>query len=165
MNILKAVVFDWGDTVMRDFPEYKGAMAYWPKLEITKGIDSVLKYCHSNLICCLASNAGDSDAELMGIALSRVNIRQYFHHLFTSSELTVKKPDTRFYHKILQILDLDPKQCAAIGNDYQKDIIPAKSVGMITILFAQDSGSVTTPYADYVINSLEKAIPIIKELL
>jgi len=28
MNKTKAIIFDWGDTVMRDFPEYQGPMAY-----------------------------------------------------------------------------------------------------------------------------------------
>jgi len=27
--MIKALIFDWGDTVMRDFPDCKGPMADW----------------------------------------------------------------------------------------------------------------------------------------
>jgi FMN phosphatase YigB (HAD superfamily) len=165
MNALKAVIFDWGDTVMRDFPEYKGPMAYWPIVEIIKGIDKTLEYLQNKLICCLASNAGDSDAELMGIALSRTNLRPYFQHLFTSHELGAKKPDPIFYSQLLRKLDLEPEQCIVVGNDYQKDIVPAKSIGMITIWFSQHTDAASVPCADYSIDSIDKSLFILEELL
>jgi putative hydrolase of the HAD superfamily len=120
MNKMKAIIFDWGDTVMRDFPEYTGPMAYWPQVEPVEGIDDALKQLQKSFICYLASNAGDSDAALVAAALSRVNLRQYFRYLFTSHELGVKKPDPAFYREILSRITLKPEQCAAVGNDYTK---------------------------------------------
>jgi putative hydrolase of the HAD superfamily len=29
----RCLLFDWGDTLMRVFPEYVGPMAAWPKVE------------------------------------------------------------------------------------------------------------------------------------
>jgi FMN phosphatase YigB (HAD superfamily) len=165
LNILKAIVFDWGDTVMRDFPEYKGPMATWPKVEKVEGIENALNFFHKNLTCCLASNAGDSDAESMGLALSRVNLRQHFHYLFTSLELQAKKPDPMFYLEILRRLEFEPEQCVVIGNDYQKDIVPAKSIGMITIWFTQQPDSRSAAYVDYSIDSMDKSISIVERLL
>jgi len=164
MNKIKAFIFDWGDTVMRDFPEYSGPMAYWPRVEPVKDIDVVLKYLQPDITCCLASNAGDSDSELMGAALSRVNLRQYFRYLFTSHELGVKKPDPAFYCEIMRRIELKPEQCVAVGNDYNKDIVPAKSTGMITILFSQSAQSTVTSCADYTIDSMDKLVPVIKKL-
>ena len=164
MNTTKAIIFDWGDTVMCDFPEYTGPMAYWPRVESVEGIDDTLKQLQKNFICCLASNAADSDAELMGTALSRVNLRQYFRYLFTSHELGVKKPDPAFYREILRRIELKPEQCAAVGNDYNKDIVPAKSTGMITILFSQYPQPAATSCADYTIDSMDKLVPVIKKL-
>jgi putative hydrolase of the HAD superfamily len=74
MNKTKAIIFDWGDTIMRNFPEYPGPMAYWPRVEAVTGINDALQHLQKDFICCLASNAVNSDAGLMGLALSRVNL-------------------------------------------------------------------------------------------
>ena len=164
LNTIKAVIFDWGDTVMRDFPEYQGPMAHWPRVEMIKGIDNALDSLHSKLICCLASNAGDSDAELMGEVLSRVNLHRYFSYLFTSRELRAKKPDLIFYQEILRRLELRPEECVAVGNDYLKDIVPAKSIGMMTIWFSQNAESAVAPAADIIIDSMDKLVSVIENL-
>ena len=39
MNKIKAFIFDWGDTVMCDFPEYPGPMVDWPRVEAWRGTD------------------------------------------------------------------------------------------------------------------------------
>ncbi|HJX36783.1 MAG TPA: HAD family hydrolase [Dehalococcoidales bacterium] len=165
MNKTKAIIFDWGDTVMRDFPEYQGPMAYWPEVEIVAGIGKTLQQLQKDFICCLASNAVDSDAELMGIALSRANLRPYFQHLFTSRELGFKKPDPAFYREILTKLQLKPEDCIAIGNDCEKDIIPAKSVGINTIWFSTHPGSIAAQCADYTITSMDELVPVIETLI
>ena len=165
MNKTKAIIFDWGDTVMCDFPEYTGPMAYWPKVEVVPGIEKALQQLQKDFICCLASNAVDSDAGLMGLALSRVNLRQYFQYLFTSRELKYQKPDPAFYREILRRINLQPEQCIAVGNNYEKDIVPAKSVGIHTIWFSNHPGSVPAPHADHSINSMDKLIPVIEKLI
>jgi FMN phosphatase YigB (HAD superfamily) len=165
LNTIKAIIYDWGDTVMRDFPEYKGSMANWPKVEIIAGVDKSLNYLHKDLICCLASNAGDSNSELMSIALSRVNLRQHFDYLFTSHELNFKKPDPMFYREILRRLMLEPEECVVIGNDYHKDIVPAKSIGMLTIWFTGTSAPKIAPCADYLIDSMDKSVNVIEKIL
>ena len=149
---------------MRDFPAYPGPMAYWPKVEAVSGIETALQQLQKYFICCLASNAADSDAELMGLALSRVNLRQYFQYLFTSRELEYKKPDPAFYREILRRMKLEPKQYIAVGNDYEKDIVPANSVGMYTIWFRPHSHFTPIPYADYSIDSMEKLVSVINKL-
>ncbi|RFU64693.1 HAD family hydrolase [Peribacillus glennii] len=158
---IKAVIFDWGDTIMRDFPEYKGAMAYWEKVEEITGMKEALEIISRNYICCVASNAGDSNAELMGVALNRVNIRKYFRHLFTSCELGVSKPNLNFFNKIVKKLSLRPEECIMVGNDYEKDIVPAKAVGIHTIFFTKESNNAIINDADYLINSMNKLDKVI----
>ena len=165
MNKTKAIIFDWGDTVMYDFPEYTGPMAYWPKVEVVPGIEKALQQLQKDFICCLASNAVDSDAGLMGLALSRVNLRQYFQYLFTSRELKYQKPDPAFYREILRRVNLQPEQCIAVGNNYQKDIVPAKSVGIHTIWLSTHTCGVSAPCADYSIDSMDKLIPVVEKLI
>lgn len=149
---------------MHDFPEFKGPMADWPRVEAVDGIVDTLAYVQQKLICCLASNAGDSDAELMGLALERVNVRRYFHYLFTSKELGARKPDPDFYIGILKILNIKPQECVAVGNDYEKDIAPAKSVGMRTIWFSLISPSKAGSSADFAISSMKDLASVLEKI-
>jgi HAD superfamily hydrolase (TIGR01509 family) len=164
VNKLKAAVFDWGDTVMRDFPEYKGPMAEWPHVETIEGIQDTLARLYPETTCCLASNAEDSDADLMGKALERASLRQYFRYLFTSKELGAKKPDPAFYTSILEVLKLKPRECIAIGNDYEKDIVPAKSAGMRTVWFHPNHNGKSAPAADFTIKSLKELVPVVESI-
>jgi HAD superfamily hydrolase (TIGR01509 family) len=162
MRRLKLVIFDWGDTVMRDIPGFKGPMVYWPRVEVMDGVEQALKDIHRKFTCCLASNADDSDAELIGMALERVNIKQYFHHLFSSKELGTKKPDAGFYRKILKKIDIQPGECIAVGNDYEKDILPAVSLGIKTVWLSP----ITPPgtRADVIIKSMNELPSVLAEL-
>jgi putative hydrolase of the HAD superfamily len=164
MNKTKAIIFDWGDTVMRDFPAYPGPMAYWPEVEAVAGIETALQQLRKDFICCLASNAVDSDADLVGLALSRVNLRQYFQYLFTSRELGFKKPDPAFYRELLRMMNLQPEDCIAVGNDYEKDILQAKLIGMHTVWFSTHQGSVPAPCADYSITGMDQLVQVIRTL-
>ena len=46
---IKALFFDWGNTVMKVFPEYEGPMVSWPKVEKIEGIEELLNYLFKNL--------------------------------------------------------------------------------------------------------------------
>jgi putative hydrolase of the HAD superfamily len=155
MSRIQFVVFDWGDTLMRDLPEFAGhgAMVYWPRVELCPGAVEALRAMHGRRVCCVASNAGDSDAYLMGLALERVGISHFFDHLWTSKELGAAKPDPAFFEAILDRLQAEPRACVMVGNDYQKDIVSAKSAGLWTVWLAPAS-AVTAAAADAIIHSL-----------
>jgi FMN phosphatase YigB (HAD superfamily) len=154
LQTVRVLIFDWGDTLMRDFPEYPGPMANWPKIEVIPGVTDLLAGIHTDYICCVASNAGDSDAELMGLALEKAGIREYFKYLFTSKELGYQKPEIGFFTEISARLAVPPDLCLMIGNDYRKDIIPAKDGGMKTALYMAKQVSEAFPKADIVVNSM-----------
>jgi FMN phosphatase YigB (HAD superfamily) len=153
---IKVIIFDWGDTIMRDFPEFKGPMIYWPYVEVVNGAEEALKSLCGKFTCCLASNAGDSDATLMGLALQRTNIRKYFQYLFTSKELGTKKPNPDFYKKILDILNFKSQECVAVGNDYEKDIVPAGIFGIKTIWLSTMKDPGYGKKADLIIKSMQE---------
>ncbi len=133
---LWAVVFDWGDTLMRDLPQFGGPMVDWPQAELVPGVAEALAAIGARYVCCVASNAADSDAELMGRALERVHIRGYFHYLWTSRELGAAKPSPKFFAAILERLSLDAAACAYVGNDYGQDITPARAAGFKTVWYS-----------------------------
>ena len=60
---IKAIVFDWGDTVMRDFP-FEGAMKDWPFVAAIPGIEDALAELKKKYTLVLGSNAGDSGTEV-----------------------------------------------------------------------------------------------------
>lgn len=161
---VKALIFDWGDTLMRDFREYSGSMFYWPKVEMIPGVDVAMQEVHQRFICCVASNAGDSDAVLMGQALGRVGLKEYFHHLYTSKELGAAKPSPEFFQQILCQIRATPEECIMIGNDYQKDIASAKVVGLKTIWLSEESVTTPAPDADRVIASMHELVKAVSEL-
>lgn len=163
---MKAIIFDWGDTLMRDFPQYPGPMASWPVVEVIDGAAEALEGLDRSLVCCVASNAGASDAALLGQALERVGIRSYFDHLFTSKELGAAKPDPRFFIEAATRAGAAPNQCVMVGNDYVKDIIGAKQAGMRTVwLDVGASGSAEHPHADHIIRRIDELPGLIRALL
>jgi FMN phosphatase YigB (HAD superfamily) len=153
---ISMVIFDWGDTVMRNLTQYQGPMVYWPRVEVIHGAQNALKGISSHFVCCLASNAGDSNAELMGLALERVHIRHYFKYLFTEKELGVTKPSLEFYRNILKKTGFQPAECIAVGNDYEKDIVPAGTTGMKTVWLSSGEKATCGKKTDVIIHSMDE---------
>lgn len=133
--MIKAVIFDWGDTLMRDFPEKQGPMADWDVIEVIDGVPETLEALKKDYTLCAATNAGFSDTVLMQKALKRGKIEHFFDFFFSSKDIGYKKPDPRFFLHICLQLNLMPYECLAVGNDYEKDIVAAKTAGLKTLWF------------------------------
>ena len=151
---LKALIFDWGDTIMRDFPEKDGPMYLWDHVEWIPGAEEALKQLHNKFIMVIATNAGQSDTGGMKKALQRIGAEQYFTYFFSSKDLTFEKPDVRFFQSIAEQIGVLPEKCAMIGNLYEKDIVGARQCGMYTVLFDEKFTNMPFPMSDKVINSL-----------
>ncbi|MDP4268129.1 MAG: HAD family hydrolase [Bacteroidota bacterium] len=152
MNKYKSIVFDWGNTLMIDYPEMKGPMCYWDKVSLVDNVKEVLDILSEKYDCFVASNAGDSDTNLMINALKLVDIDRYFKGFYTSIDLGYSKPDLMYFRTILEQTGYSADEIIMVGNDYNKDIVPAKKVGMKTIYFAYpDIIDAKTDDADQVI--------------
>lgn len=162
--MIKAIIFDWGNTVMRDYPDKPGAMVYWEHVESIPDIEDALKILSEKYILCIASNAGFSDTSLMIGALKRVGGEKYFHHFFTSNDLGFQKPDKRFFISIIRKINVLPSECIMIGDNYNKDICGARAVGMKTILFNEKNCIGDFPDADKVITSMKGLEKMIEEI-
>jgi len=55
-------------------------------------------------------------------------------HRFTQDDFSITKPDPRNLGQITQAMGVDPKECILVGDRIDNDIIPAKQLGMKTIL-------------------------------
>ena len=148
--MIKVLLFDWGDTIMRDDLSLPGPMAYWKEVSWIPGLRDVL---HQGLahkfLCVVASNSGESDTPLMIKALQRIHADEYFYDFFTSYDIGCEKPDVRFFEYIARKMKVDVSECIMIGNNYKKDIEGAKNAGMFTIWFNEENKDKTeAPKAD-----------------
>lgn len=148
---IKAIVFDWGDTVMRDFP-FPGAMKDWPFTALIPDVKLALSQLKDHFIIVMASNAGDSSALDIKEALKRENVAHLFHHVFSSKDIGCEKPDLGFFQFIENELQLNSNQLIMIGNNCDKDIKGAKNAGWNTIWFNEnDAQNVDCSQADAII--------------
>jgi len=159
--MVKAIIFDWGDTLMRDFKQYSGPMAYWEKVELIEGVESLLKSLYKKFTLCVATNAGDSDTSLMIKALERGNIKHYFKYFFSSKDLGHSKPNPLFFKTIASKMNIAPQDCLMIGNDYNKDIEGALFIGMKTIYFNETQSIISNSKADYTVIKLKEILAIL----
>jgi hypothetical protein len=91
---------------------------------------------------------------MVGEALERVGLRNHLACCFTSLELGASKPDSRFFENVAAALGIPPGNLMAVGNDLQKDIVPAKEVGMNTVLVSPCLELSADDNADLVVPSL-----------
>jgi putative hydrolase of the HAD superfamily len=158
----KILLFDCGNTIMVDF-KLPGPMFTWERVAWVKGAEDALKAL-AGYTCCIATNAGESDTEAVKKGLARVGADTYFNFIFSSWELGFEKPDPRFFQYIIGELKTDPANCIMIGDNYEKDIIAAKSAGMKTILFNPPDLRGPFPYADSVIRGMNQLSVTIEKL-
>ncbi len=158
------IIFDWGDTLMRDFPHLAGPMVHWPQVEVLPGVQATLADLQARHVLVAASNAGDSDADLMRRALDRGGIGRFFQHVFTSRELGAAKPAPEFFLEICRRINVDPAECIMVGNDYDKDIAGARRAAMRTIWLAAGSTPADTSAADVTVASMADVPEAVQEI-
>jgi len=152
LSNIKVLLFDWGDTLMRDYKEKEGPMYYWDEIALIDGVDNFLSLCYDKYQLVAATNAGCSDTGLMIKALNRGGIDRYFSYFFSSKELGVEKPNPLFFQTIAHEINVKPSSIAIFGNDYKKDIEPSKKTGMTTFFFNEANVQSVYPAADYIFN-------------
>lgn len=62
-------------------------------------------------------------------------ILEYFDSITTSEDVGVKKPDKRIFLKALTEASARPEESVMVGDNFEADILGARSLGMHTIIF------------------------------
>jgi putative nucleotidyltransferase with HDIG domain len=130
-----ALIFDWGNTLMKLMPGQSGPMALWKEVSEVDGSIEALEKLLGKLPMAVGTNAGDSNAELVWKALRRVGMGEYFSAVYTAQELGAAKPDAGFFRQIESVMARPTYQMVMIGDDYAVDILGAKSVGWKAIWY------------------------------
>jgi putative hydrolase of the HAD superfamily len=129
------VLFDWGDTVMRDNPSLTVPMVEWPTVEVIHGIADALDYLRSSgRAVVLATSAEISDESQIRAALARVGLDEYFAYIYCFKNTHLPKGEA-FYRHILNDLDLPATQALMVGDHFQKDVQAANAVGIFAVWF------------------------------
>jgi FMN phosphatase YigB (HAD superfamily) len=84
--------------------------------------------------------------------LKILKIAKYISRIYSSEDFTESKPSVNILKKILKDMHRRPKEAILVGNSIEKDIAPARKLGMRTILFdtCEKNGN-----ADHVIRRLK----------
>lgn len=129
------VLFDWGDTVMRDYPERTAPMVEWETVEVIDGIADVLSYLSSTgRRIVLATSAEISDENQIRGTLARGGLDRYFSSIFCFKNTQLPKGE-EFYRHILKSLQLSPPDALMVGDGFVKDIQVPNALGMDAVWF------------------------------
>lgn len=87
-------------------------------------------------------------------------IFHYFNKIFTSDNTGYAKPNLYIYQKVLTSLNAKKEECIMVGDDFEIDILSAKSFGIDQIYF-NPFNKITDIKPTYEINSLTEICSIL----
>ncbi|WP_423791917.1 TIGR02253 family HAD-type hydrolase [Methanocaldococcus indicus] len=98
--------------------------------------------------------------------LIRLGIHLFFDEVVTSEEFGLGKPHIEFFKYGLKKLNLKPKEVIYVGDRVDRDIKPAKALGMITVRILKGKyKDMEDNISDYKIENIKELLPIIKNLV
>jgi len=148
------VLFDWGDTVMRDYPERTNPMVEWESVEVIEGIANVLAYLYStDRRIILATSAAISDEGQIRGALARGGLDSYFSRIYCFKNTQLPKGE-EFYRYILNDLQLSPSDALMVGDGFEKDIQIPNVLGIFAVWFNPKSVKVRRDEMHFTVHSM-----------
>jgi putative hydrolase of the HAD superfamily len=127
---LKVILFDWGNTLMRDFPQYTAPMADWPVVEALPGAQETLRRLAPHYTLVLATSADVSDEAQIRQALGRVGLGQFIQRIYCFKNTGLRKSDPVFYTFILRDLGIHAAQALMVGDNFPSDVLVANQAGI-----------------------------------
>ena len=118
---------------MVDDPTKQEPMFLWPMLTVFPDAQEVLPYLATRTTLSVATNAEQSDEDMIRKALARVGIDAYFGHIFCFRRVGKKKTDPAFWRFLLSTLATTVEEVWMVGDSFEGDIIPASQLGIHSI--------------------------------
>ncbi|TEW52981.1 HAD family hydrolase [Psychromonas algicola] len=151
--MIDTYLFDWGDTLMVDFPGIAGKMCDWPTVEIVDGAKETLQILSKQARIFIATGAANSTELDIKSAFQRVGLDPFISGYFCEENIGIAKGSTDFLRAILNTLDIDTESVAMVGDSFDKDIKPATMLGIRSFWFKGDDTK-----------GVEKSVSIINQL-
>lgn len=122
------IVFDWGNTLMKVFPQYSGAMKNWPEVQAVEGARAALEALHGRYRLVVGTNAADSNAEQIMAALERVGLAEWVECVYTYQEIGSRKPAEQFFYRLEELLAVRRDDVCMVGDEFKADVLgPARA--------------------------------------
>ncbi|WP_373959566.1 HAD family hydrolase [Vibrio gigantis] len=130
IELTEIVLFDWGNTLMVDFPDTQGKMCDWETVQEMSGARALLAELSKTHQVYVATNAGDSSKEDIIRAFERVGLSHYILGYFCKASIGFSKFESGFYPAIISKLGVAPQDITMVGDTLEKDIYPALEAGL-----------------------------------
>jgi putative hydrolase of the HAD superfamily len=158
------VLFDWGDTVMKDDPASNVPMVEWPTVEAVQGIEPVLAYLQSSgRRIALATSASISDEAQIHAALGRAGLEEYFSRIFCFKNTGLPKGEA-FYRHILSTLGIAASGALMVGDSFEKDVLDSNRVGIYAVWFNPRSDVAQSSGEHVTVHTMEGLLAFFKSL-
>ena len=152
-NVIDVYFFDWGDTLMVDFPDTPGKMCDWEVVEAVDGAIEALEHLSRKAEIYIATGAAESTETEIKEAFARVGLDKFVTGYFCKANLGVTKGSPGFLPAIVNKLGKPVSCIAMVGDNLDKDIKPAADAGIKPIWFS-DAGTGEVPENTWVIEDL-----------
>lgn len=130
------------------------------------GAAELLAWAHSvRLAIVLVSNTTWRDAVGYREDLMQVGVEQYIDVIITSVDVGYRKPHEAIFQAALAASNYEAAEVVFIGDSEEKDIVPAKSLGMRTVRVAIEVPPPPTSAADAIATSLTEVQHILESWL
>ena len=98
--------------------------------------------------------------------LKSLNIDNYFVSIIDSTKVNIRKPDKRIFELAIKELNVKAENTLAVGDSYERDIMPAKLLGCKTVWINVQSWTQPddTSNADFIIKDIKDLKNIINKL-
>ena len=101
-------------------------------MSLRPGVEDFFKNCNSlGVIICLIT---DLSAKRQFEKIKFLKIDPYINFIVSSEEAGIEKPGTAIFKLALEKIGLLPEQVIMIGDNYKKDILGAKKMGLKAFL-------------------------------
>lgn len=130
---------------------------------VKPGISELFTYLkNENILCALATSSGEKSARFM---LEKAGIISNFAAFSFGSEVEHGKPEPDIFLNAAKRLGVAPAICV-VYEDSEPGLIAAKAAGMKSIFIKDmvEPSKAVLETVDYKVSSLDKSIPIIKQL-
>ncbi|WP_261885842.1 HAD family hydrolase [Vibrio pomeroyi] len=162
-KLTKTVLFDWGNTLMIDFPDAQGKMCDWETVQEVSGAQTLLAQLSKHHNIYIATNAADSSEGDIIRAFERVGLSQYIDGYFCKASIGLSKYDSGFYPAIITELDIEPQDLTMIGDTLEKDIYPALEAGL-QVVWLNTEGAIADTHLPIVeVQNLTQLLEFINE--
>ena len=137
---IDVVFLDWGNTLMVDNGMREGPMKDWDNVQAEAGAQETLLRLRTRYRLVVATNAADSPAHMVRLALARVGLDDYIDDVVSSADVGDHKPNYAFFRAALlregdRGIPLDPRRAVMVGDGTTNDIAGAQRAGMRTIWY------------------------------